>query len=163
MICPASVVLNWAEKIDSFYQELDYAVYYGAQRDLAKARQHAVVLTTYGVVRQDLELLRLWPFEIVLLDEIQYLKNRSTAVHQAVASLNGWVKIGLTGTPVENSLQDLRSLFDICLPGLLGSEREFERFYVKPITEEANAEARDRLNRLIHPFILRRSRKQVLI
>jgi SNF2 family DNA or RNA helicase len=129
---------------------------------LQKAQARGLILTTYGVVRQDLEQLQLCSFDIILLDEIQHLKNRTTAIHQAVAALNGRVKIGLTGTPVENSLQDLRSLFDICLPGLLGSEREFQRNYVQPITEAGSTEVRDRLSRLIHPFILRRSRAQVL-
>ena len=162
VICPASVLLNWAEKIDIFYPGLDYAVYYGPQRDLPAALTHRLVLTTYGIVRQDLDLLQPQAFDIILLDEIQHLKNPATAVHQAVRDLNGRIKIGLTGTPVENSLQDLRSLFDICLPGLLGSERQFERLYAQPIGEGQNREARDRLGRLIHPFILRRSRSQVL-
>ncbi len=162
VVCPASVVLNWAEKIDGYYPDLPYAVYYGPQRDLDKSLQRGLILTTYGVVRQDLEQLRLCSFDIVLLDEIQNLKNRTTAVHQAVAALNSRVKIGLTGTPIENSLQDLRSLFDICLPGLLGSEREFHRNYVQPICEAGNTQVRDRLGHLIHPFILRRSRAQVL-
>ncbi len=162
VICPASVVLNWAEKIDRFYGELDYAVYYGSHRNLDEALGHGLLLTTYGVVRQELEPLRDCAFDIVLLDEIQHLKNRATAVHQAVAGITARVKIGLTGTPIENSLQDLRSLFDICLPGLLGSEKEFERLYARPISESGNPEARERLGRLIHPFILRRSRRQVL-
>ncbi len=162
VICPASVVLNWAEKIDGYYQDLPYAVYYGQQRDLEKARERRVILTTYGIVRQDLEQLRLCSFDIIILDEIQHLKNRTTSLHKAVAELNSRVKIGLTGTPIENSLQDLRSLFDICLPGFLGSEREFNHNYVIPITEDGNTETRDRLGRLIHPFILRRSRGQVL-
>jgi superfamily II DNA or RNA helicase len=162
VVCPASVVLNWAEKIDTFYPSLDYAVHYGPQRDLQTALAHGLILTTYGIARQDLELLRQCSFDIILLDEIQHLKNRTTATHQAVAALTSPVKIGLTGTPVENSLQDLRSLFDICLPGLLGSERQFDRLYVQPITEGGSKEVRDRLGRLIHPFILRRSRSQVL-
>jgi superfamily II DNA or RNA helicase len=162
VVCPASVLLNWAEKIDEFYPGLDYGLYYGPQRDLPQVQEHGILLTTYGVVRQDIEQLRKCSFDIILLDEIQNLKNRKTGIHQAVASLNSRVKIGLTGTPVENSLQDLRSLFDICLPGLLGSERQFDRLYVQPITENSNSEVRERLGRLIHPFILRRSRGQVL-
>ncbi|MFV0435914.1 MAG: DEAD/DEAH box helicase [Desulfopila sp.] len=162
VVCPASVVLNWAAKIDEFYQGLDYALYYGPQRELAKTLEHGIVLTTYGVLRQDLDRLRAHPFAIVLFDEIQNLKNRQTATHQAASKLDGRVKIGLTGTPVENSLQDLRSLFDICLPGLLGSERYFDRHYVQPITAGAGNAVRERLNRLIHPFILRRTREQVL-
>ena len=162
IVCPASVVLHWAETIDEFYQSLDYCVYYGPQRDLAKAKKSGLILTTYGLVRQDLDQLRSCVFDIIFFDEMQNLKNRTTAIHQAAASLNAPVKIGLTGTPIENSLQDLRSLFDICLPGYLGSERQFERLYAQPITENGNTEVRERLGRLIHPFILRRSRGQVL-
>lgn len=162
VVCPASVLLNWAEKIDTFYPGLDYAVYYGPQRDLQAALSRRLLLTTYGIARQDRDLLEPHAFDIVLLDEIQHVKNSSTASHRAVRDLNGRLKIGLTGTPVENSLQDLRSLFDLCLPGLLGSERQFERLYAQPIRDHGNAEARDRLGRLIHPFILRRSRGQVL-
>ncbi len=162
VICPASVVLNWAEKIDRFFEGLDYAVYYGPQRDLEESGKSGLILTTYGVVRQDQVQLQKLSFDLIILDEIQYLKNRNTATHQSIIGLNSRVKIGLTGTPVENSLQDLRSLFDICLPGLLGSEREFDRRYVQPITEADDIEVRDRLGRLIHPFILRRNRRQVL-
>ncbi len=162
VICPASVLLNWSEKIDTFYPNLDYAVYYGPQRDLKAVLPHRLVLTTYGIIRQDPEPLRAHTFDIILLDEIQHLKNHTTATHRAVRDLNARIKIGLTGTPVENSLQDLRSLFDICLPGLLGSERRFERLYAQPISEDKNQEVRERLGRIINPFILRRSRSQVL-
>lgn len=162
VVCPPSVVLNWAAKIDEFFPTLDYNVYHGPKRELTKVQRNGIIITTYGVVRQDQEQLRMWAFDIILLDEIQHLKNRKTGVHQAVANLNARVKIGLTGTPVENSLQDLRSLFDICLPGLLGTARQFERLYSQPITENGNTRVRERLGRLIHPFILRRSREQVL-
>ena len=162
VVCPASVVLHWVEKIDTFYPGLSYDIYYGPGRNLEKAGAHNIIITTYGVVRQDFDRLQNLQFDVMLLDEIQQAKNHTTAIHQAVAGLNSRVKIGLTGTPVENSLQDLRSLFAICLPGFLGSERQFARQYVQPITEGGNGEARERLKRLIHPFILRRTRAQVL-
>jgi superfamily II DNA or RNA helicase len=162
VVCPASVVLNWADKIDRFYAGLDYGVYYGAQRDLDKAMDSGLILTTYGIVRQDAALLQELTFEVIILDEIQYLKNRTTATHRAVAALNGRVVMGLTGTPIENSLQDLYSLFDICLPGLLGSERRFNNLYVQPVVEEGSRQAKQMLSSLIRPFILRRNRQQVL-
>ena len=162
VVCPASVVLHWVEKINTYYPTLNYTVYYGGQRDLLKAREHNVIITTYGVVRQDITLLQSSTFELVLLDEIQQAKNHTTAIHQAVVALNSSVKIGLTGTPVENSLEDLRSLFAICIPGLLGGERQFFRQFVQPITENGNSEVRERLTRLIYPFVLRRTRRQVL-
>jgi len=162
VVCPASVVLHWAGKIDAFYPGLDYHIYYGPGRDLEAAGAHNIIITTYGVVRQDFDLLQTCLFDVMLLDEIQQAKNHTTAVHQALAGLNSRVKIGLTGTPIENSLQDLRSLFAICLPGLLGSERYFAEHYAQPITEGGRSAVRERLIRLIHPFILRRTRGQVL-
>ncbi|MGW8195146.1 MAG: DEAD/DEAH box helicase [Desulforhopalus sp.] len=162
VICPASVVLHWADKIDGFYRGLPYTLHYGPQRDLEKIEDQGVVLTTFGVVRRDLEQLQKHRFDIILVDEIQNLKNRGTAIHKAVAALDARVKIGLTGTPIENSLQDLRALFEICLPGLLGSDRHFDEFYLRPISENSSGQARQQLARLIHPFILRRSRGQVL-
>ena len=162
VICPASVLLSWAEKIERFYPQLSCITYYGGNRRLDELSDHHLLLTTYGVVRQDLELLQTKVFSVIILDEIQYLKNRHTAAHQAVQALHSRVKFGLTGTPLENSLQDLRNLFDICLPGLLGSEKFFQRVYERPIVELRDTEAKERLNRLIHPFRLRRSRAQVL-
>lgn len=166
VICPASVLLGWAEKITRFYPDLDHGIYYGPGRNLAEVQDRRLILTTYGIVRQDQELLQPLAFELILLDEIQHLKNPATGVHQAVAALTSRVKIGLSGTPIENSLQDLRALFDICLPGLLGSRRQFEQVYEKPISESSgdnsSVQARERLSRLIHPFLLRRSRSQVL-
>ncbi|MFN2354076.1 MAG: SNF2-related protein, partial [Desulfopila sp.] len=91
VICPASVVLGWAEKIDRYYKELDYTIYYGTGRDLGSAGQGSLVLTTYGIVRQDLAILQQQSFDIIIIDEIQHLKNRNTAVHKAVAALEGRV------------------------------------------------------------------------
>jgi superfamily II DNA or RNA helicase len=162
VVCPASVVLNWAEKIDTFYRDLDYGVYHGPDRDLEKIQDKNVIVTSYGIVRQDLGPLQKFSFDIILLDEIQQLKNHETHIHHAVKRLTGRVKMGLTGTPIENSLQDLRSLFEICLPGLLGSQKQFEKLYAEPITQYSNPEAKKRLTQLINPFILRRNKKQVL-
>ena len=162
IVCPASVVLHWLEKIDRFYPGLDCVAYHGPQRNFTEAGKHAVVITTYGIVRRDAGLLQNWPLDLVLLDEIQHLKNRQTAAHAAVAGLRSRVRIGLTGTPLENAMEDLYALFTICLPGLLGGERSFINHFVKPITERNSDEARARLGRLIDPFILRRTRSQVL-
>jgi superfamily II DNA or RNA helicase len=162
VICPASVILGWAEKIDRYYTDLDYTIYYGSGRDLNSVGQSGVLLTTYGIVRQDLEILRQRSFNIIIIDEIQHLKNRSTATHKAVAALNGQVVFGLTGTPIENSLGDLYALFHICLPGLLGSERDFKDRYIQPMNNDVDKQAGEMLGRMLKPFILRRTRGQVL-
>lgn len=162
VVCPASVLLNWREKVARFFPDIPCRLYYGAKRCLADLVGYGLVLTTYGVIRQDIDELMSHSFDIIMLDEIQHLKNNTTAVHQAVACLLAKVKIGLTGTPVENSLNDLHSLFDICLPGLLGNRRQFENRYLYPITDHKNSKVKEQLGRLVHPFILRRTRGQVL-
>ncbi len=162
VVCPASVLSHWRDKIDRFYPEMDYSLYYGPNRLLSEAGQSGLILTTYGIVRSDREQFAEIPFEIILLDEIQNLKNPKTTVHQAVSGLQSRVKIGLSGTPIENSLTDLYSLFDICLPGIFGNINQFKRTFVKPITEEHDEKQKKMLSRLIQPFILRRSRAQVL-
>jgi len=162
VVCPASVLPHWRDKIDCFYAGMSYSLYYGPNRDLNKARQSGIILTTYGIVRTDREELVEIPFDIILLDEIQNLKNPKTTIHQAVSSLQSRVKIGLSGTPIENSLIDLYALFDICLPGIFGTMYQFNRTFVKPIKEEHDEKKKNSLSRLIQPFILRRSRKQVL-
>ncbi len=162
VICPASVLLHWRDKIDRFYPGMNYSIYYGSSRNLGKAIESGLILTTYGIVRSDRESMAEISFEIILLDEIQNLKNRKTGIHKAVDSLQSRVKIGLSGTPIENSLTDLYALFNICLPGIFGTITQFQHTFVKPITDEHDEKQKNRLSQLIQPFILRRSRKQVL-
>jgi len=162
IICPASVLFHWKNKIDEFYPQISYTIHYGPDRILDTTVNAGLLITTYTIARIDQDLLAAIPFDVVLLDEIQNVKNRKTAVHQAVAMLEARVKIGLTGTPIENSLTDLHSLFSLCLPGFFGSIKNFSINFMTPIKEYQNKEVEERLRRLIHPFILRRDRKQVL-
>ena len=162
IICPASVLYHWKNKIDAFYPQLSYTIHYGPGRILDTASNPGLLITTYATARVDQELLAEIPFDIILLDEIQNLKNKKTGMHKAVATLNARVKIGLTGTPIENSLTDLHSLFSLCLPGFLGSTKSFSTHFLIPIKDHKSKKVTERLRRLIHPFILRRNRKQVL-
>lgn len=162
VICPASVLSHWHDKLDRFYPELGVYLYYGPNRDLSMAIQSGLILTTYGTARSDREQLGEITFEIILLDEMQNLKNQKTFIHHTVSSFQSRVKIGLSGTPIENSLSDLYALFSICLPGIFGTPSQFKQTFVTPITEHHDKERKNRLSRLIQPFILRRSRAQVL-
>ncbi len=162
VICPASVLFHWKNKIDEFYPQLSYTIHYGPNRKLDTKVNPGLLITTYTLARIDQDLLAEIPFDIILLDEIQNLKNHKTAMHKAVAILSARVKIGLTGTPIENSLIDLHSLFSICLPGFFGNTKNFTANFLAPIKENKNKEVEQRLRRLIHPFILRRDRRQVL-
>jgi superfamily II DNA or RNA helicase len=162
VVCPATVASHWAMKLERFYPELTWCLYHGQGRDLAGTADIDVVITTYGVLRQDGGVLAEIPFEAVIFDEMQQLKNKKTAVFQAASQLAGRVMIGLTGTPLENSVHDLKALFDLCLPGALGTDKEFARRYASPITEQGSSEKQEELARLLSSFFLRRDRRQVL-
>ena len=162
VVCPATVVPHWVEKIDEFFPALSHYVYHGSRRDLDKANGHDIFITTYGIVRRDTKTLAKLDFEVIIYDEIQNLKNRRTDVYKAAAQLKGKVIIGMTGTPLENSAYDLKSIFDICLPGYLGNNRDFKSRYIEPLETEDRDPAKKSLARLINPFMLRRTREQVL-
>ncbi len=162
VVAPASVVYHWADKIDRFYPQLSWGVYHGSGRNLEQCIEKKVVLTTYGIVNRDESELGGCFFEVIVFDEIQNLKNRKTRIHGAAARLKGGIKLGLTGTPMENSPNDLKSLLDICLPGALGSEQLFRRRFTIPIVEDQSEERSRELAERIDPFFLRRLRSQVV-
>ncbi|MEN8135953.1 MAG: DEAD/DEAH box helicase [Thermodesulfobacteriota bacterium] len=162
IVCPATVVPHWVEKIEKFFPALSHYVYHGSRRDLDKANGHNIYITTYGIIRRDTKTLANLDFEVVIYDEIQNLKNRRTDVYKAAAHLKGKVIVGMTGTPLENSAYDLKSIFDICLPGYLGDNRDFKSRYIDPLETEDRDPAKKSLARLINPFMLRRTREQVL-
>jgi len=161
VVCPASVLPHWGDKLAHFYPQLSWQTYYGTGRESTALAGTAIILTTYGVLRQDIALISEQGFDIVLFDEIQQLKNKRTATYQAACQLTA-PSYGLTGTPIENSISDLKAIFDLCLPGLLGSDTSFERVYLTPIEEGANQQRADALQALLSPFILRRVKAQVL-
>ncbi len=162
ILCPASVLFHWKNKIEQFYPQLRYSLFYGPDRTLDLTQNPGLLISTYTVARIDQDLLAQIPFDIILLDEIQNLKNHKTGAHKAVALFNAKVKIGLTGTPIENSLTDLHALFTLCLPGFFGDSKNFATNFLHPIKNNKNKDVEKRLRSLIHPFILRRNRKQVL-
>ncbi len=162
VVCPATVVSHWTEKIDHYYPGLSWYIFHGNKRDLEEARDSYLLITTYGILRRDIESLAKIPFDIIILDEIQSIKNKKTDVHAAARQLNGKVMIGLSGTPLENSVCDLKALLDVCVPGFLGSDSWFKRNFIIPIEEYGDRRASAKLSRLINPFLLRRTREQVL-
>ncbi|MDF1577230.1 MAG: DEAD/DEAH box helicase [Desulfobulbales bacterium] len=162
IVCPATVVPHWVEKIEKFFPDLSHYVYHGSRRDLDKANGNNIYITTYGIIRRDAKTLAEPGFGVIIFDEIQNLKNRKTDAYKAAARLDGRIVIGMTGTPLENSAHDLKSIFDICLPGYLGSNRDFKAKYLDPLETDKRDDAKESLARLINPFMLRRTREQVL-
>lgn len=164
VVCPTSVISHWRNKIRDFAPGLTGFVYHGPERDFAEALRVAdVIITSYGILRNDQMELSEITFSLALLDEIQHIKNRDTLGYEAAQTLAAEVKVGLTGTPIENSLDDLKALFDLLLPGYLGSDQSFNDRYGRVAQEDPAFSPRlDELRRLISPFVLRRLKESVL-
>lgn len=163
VVCPTSVIYHWQELLARFLPHLRVCVYYGLERTLENFESdYDLLLTSYGILRTGKEDLRTFSFEISIFDEIQIAKNHHSQTHQALRSIPGRMRLGLTGTPIENRLRELKSLFDIVLPGYLPGEAVFRDLFINPIEKNQDIEKRALLTKLIKPFILRRKKSEVL-
>ncbi|MBA3721298.1 MAG: DEAD/DEAH box helicase [Parachlamydiaceae bacterium] len=163
VVCPTSVIYHWQEKLEQFLPSLKVHTFYGADRTLDSFQEnYDVLLTSYGILRNEQAVLSKIPFEVAIFDEIQIAKNQSSRVYSALTKINAQMKLGLTGTPIENYLRELKSLFDIVLPSYMPGESEYREFFTRPIEKDHNHHRKDVLNRLIKPFILRRKKEDVL-
>ncbi|MBM3198593.1 MAG: DEAD/DEAH box helicase, partial [Chlamydiae bacterium] len=143
---------------------LSIYVYHGQDRQVEKLQCACdVIITSYGIVRSDVKIFGSIPFEVVIYDEIQQAKNIKSRTHKALSLLQVTTAIGLTGTPIENHMLELKALFDLLLPHYLPSQTQFNQQFVLPIEKEKDEQARDLLARLVKPFILRRKKSEVLL
>ncbi len=163
VVCPTSLVFNWAAEAARFTPALKVVPLHGpGRRTLFPSIPGAdLVITSYALVRRDLDALRAHDFDTVILDEAQHIKNRNTRNAQSVKSLPASHRLILTGTPLENSVLDLWSLMDFLMPGLLGNADDFRERYEVPIARERDKAAMARLSRRIRPFLLRRLKRDV--
>jgi superfamily II DNA or RNA helicase len=165
ILCPKSVVYNWAAELDKFGPDLPYTVHYGVERDvedIAGSKKLRIVLSTYATLRRDIEEFLKFEFLYVILDESQNIKNLSTQTSGAVLSLRAKHRLAMSGTPVENNLADLYSLFRFLNPGFFGSQKNFTAKYLHPIQEDNDEDALHDLKTRIYPFMLRRLKRDVL-
>ena len=166
VVCPASLILNWENEIRRFAPALTVLPILGSaeQRELAIARleQYDVAVTSYDLLKRDIVLYEKAAFHYLVLDEAQYIKNHATQNAKAVKALHSRQRFALTGTPIENRLSELWSIFDFLMPGFLYSYNRFRERFELPIVRNADAEALDRLHRMTSPFILRRLKRDVL-
>ena len=163
VVCPTTVLSHWDNKIREHAPGLKPVLYHGGQRDLEKALENNdVLLTSYGVLRGDIEKLQEVTFSLAVFDEIQHIKNPLTLAYRSAEDINACMKLGMTGTPIENRLSELKALFDLTVPGYLGTDKNFDSRYAKPIELDPNTERRKELSRLISPFTLRRLKETVL-
>jgi SNF2 family DNA or RNA helicase len=155
LVCPTSVLGNWAREVARFAPSLPVAAYYGAGRE-ARFPAGGLVLTSYGVLRRDAGALAAVDWSAVVLDEAQNIKNPASATARAARALRASARVAMTGTPIENRLSELWSIFEFTNPRLLGPLEAFRREYALPIERFQDADAADRLRRLVAPLLMRR-------
>ncbi len=162
VIVPTSVLPNWEREAKKFTPNLTCLTIYGARREnlFKKIADSHLVITTYALLRRDLEELQKFTFTAIILDEAQNIKNPNTITSRSVRQLDSGLRICLSGTPIENNLFELWSLFEFLMPGFLGSQHAFQRGLVKPI-KDGNEESLDYLRTRVRPFILRRTKTEV--
>jgi superfamily II DNA or RNA helicase len=164
VVAPTSVLDSWIQKMREFAPALRPYRYYGPDRkpEVLRLPGQRVVVTTYTVLFRDIEALAALDWECAVLDEAQYIKSARTAFARAAKLLRAGTRLALTGTPVENRLDELRSIFDFILPGYLGSEELFRERFEIPIARESDPGATAELKEMIAPFKLRRVKSEVL-
>ncbi|MBF0192051.1 MAG: MucR family transcriptional regulator [Magnetococcales bacterium] len=164
VVAPVSVGMNWLKEIERFAPTLRGILFGGSSRQqiLEGLQPFNVVICSYGLLQQEAEMLVAMRWNVIVLDEAQAIKNRLTKRSQAAMALTGSVRIVTTGTPMENHLGELWNLFQFINPGLLGSLERFNERFAAPIERNADKGAQKRLQKLIRPFLLRRTKNQVL-
>ena len=158
VVCPASLLGNWAREVARFAPDTPVRRYHGSGRSLEDLAAGELVVTTYGVARRDRADLARAAFSLVVADEAQHAKNPMSDTARALRELGGEVRIALTGTPVENRLTELWSILDWTTPGLLGPLERFRRTVALPIEQRRDPEVTERLSRSVRPFLLRRKK-----
>jgi len=162
IVAPTSVVSNWVREIERFGKSLTTALWHGAgrkeqQKELTSAN---IIITSYALLRRDIDLLTKLKLDYVILDEAQAIKNPQSATAQAAKELMPSRRLVLTGTPIENRLTEIWSIFDFVSPGILPPLAKFEERFSRPI-DQGDSKAAARLKAIIHPFILRRTKMEV--
>ncbi|MEA2099722.1 MAG: DEAD/DEAH box helicase, partial [Campylobacterota bacterium] len=162
VVMPKSLLNNWQNELKKFNPNLSFYLYYGAGREVEEFKNHNIILTTYALVRNDIDKLRDEKFDTIILDESQNIKNVESKISKAVMLLESSNKFALSGTPIENSLFELYSLFRFINGGLFSTLADFKRDYAVPIQGDANEDVAKILKAKISPFLLRRLKKDVL-
>ena len=165
VVCPASVMLNWANELSRFAPSLDIKILNeAADREtmLSKAKPYDLVLTTYGLLVREEEALTGIDWNVICLDEAHIIKNRGTKMSAAAMKLKAKHRIILTGTPIQNYLSELWNLFQFLNPGMLGSFDSFTKKYIGPIEQDGDKDRQRQLKRMITPFMLRRTKAEVI-
>lgn len=164
VVCPTSVVENWIRESNRFAPELKVMALVGKHRSKSfrSIAKHDLIITSYPLIQRDLEEYCKREWFYLVMDEAQKVKNHRTKTHEAFCRIKAKYKLALSGTPIENRLMELWSIFQIIMPGFLMSQTGFKRYWAQPIEKGNNAERRAELKQKLMPFILRRTKDQVL-
>ncbi len=166
VVCPSTLVLNWKAEIEKWCNNMKVLIVKGTAEERVEKinsyQNYNLVITSYDLLKRDIEYYEDKQFKYIVADEAQYIKNSSTQNATSLKSLKGEVKFALTGTPIENSIAELWSIFDFIMPGYLYNYNKFKKKFEEPILKLEDKEALSRLKKLISPFILRRVKKDVL-
>ncbi|MFT5317304.1 MAG: superfamily II DNA or RNA helicase [Chlamydiales bacterium] len=163
VVCPTSVIYHWQEKLAEFLPELKVCTFHGMNRSLdGFLKTYDILLTSYGIMRREKDIISLISFDLAIFDEIQVAKNHLSKLHSALLTVQTRMRIGLTGTPIENQLRELKSLFDVVLPTYMPSDGQYRDLFVNPIEKDGDADRKKLLGRFVHPFLLRRKKEEVL-
>lgn len=163
IVCPTSLIFNWENELEKFCPTLKYHTYYGNMRsfDDEHFEQFDLILTTYGVVRLDIEHLSKFDWHYIILDESQAIKNPDAQVTKSLQLLKAQNKLILSGTPVQNNTYDLFAQFNFINPGFLGQREFFKQEFANPIDKFGDKQKAEQLRRMVYPFMLRRTKEQV--
>lgn len=156
VVVPTTLLTNWEREIAKFSPSLRVALYHGAAREMPAADTFDVLITSYGLVRRDLDRLSFLSLKLLVVDEAQAVKNHLTTLARSLSLLKADEVIAMSGTPVENHLMEYWSIFSLVQPGLLGSERDFKRTFATPIESERDPQVIEAFKALTAPFMLRR-------
>ncbi len=163
IVCPTSLIYNWQAEIDKFTKGIKYLIHHGMDRELPKQKSTKwnLLITSYGTLRNDIELFSTLNFEVAILDESQAIKNPVSLITKAVRLINTKYKFVLSGTPVQNNTFDLYAQLNFCNPGLLGNQEFFKTEFATAIDKYGDKEKSEQLRKMVFPFILRRTKEQV--
>jgi SNF2 family DNA or RNA helicase len=161
IVAPTSLVGNWLAEAKRFTPDLSVVAYHGSDRHLDNFDDYDLVISTYGLIHRDKEKFINYNFYYLILDEAQFIKNARTKTTQIIQQLKATHRLCLTGTPLENHLGELWSLFHFLMPGLLGDAKQFRLWFRTPIEKYADLGRRELLARRVKPFMLRRTKNQV--
>ncbi|HXF29272.1 MAG TPA: DEAD/DEAH box helicase, partial [Chlamydiales bacterium] len=163
IIAPTSLIFHWEEKLKTYLPNLKVKTYVGLGRTLDDFPGNCdILLTSYGIFRNEALSFKRFFFDAAFFDELQIAKNHVSQIYAALLRIRARLKIGLTGTPIENQLRELKTLFDLVLPGYMPEDSDFREFFVKPLERGDTPDRRSLLARFVKPFVLRRRKQDVL-